>query len=262
MQCYYLMVLMVDGSLALAVGSIDSMIAVVTALAQWMLLWQFWLKDCCCDSIGSMNVVVAALADCCAWWLGDCLLTVVVLKTLVAQQTPEQKEHRILLFPLSLLGDIGDINSINSVDDCWYITFGLTWDVVLLVRVLEGLYIGVSCHSLPQCHFVLFWFVIFVVQSFLCHLAPGALATRAKVSVAPQIFSKSWAKRRVWRSWPSTDASRFQQLRGSGCAVRNGLTWRLPVFCRTLAEDAVMFPEVDLLFPLSFVGRHRRHQQH
>ena len=159
-----------------------------------------------------------------------------------------------LLFPLSLLGDIGDINSISSVDDCWYITFGLTWDVVLLVRVLEGLYIGVSCHSLPQCHFVLFWFVIFVVQSFLCHLAPGALTKAAKVSVAPQIFSKSWAKRRLWRSWTSRDAPRFQQLRGSGCAVRNGLTWRLPDFIRTLAEDAVMFPEVDLLFLPSLLG--------
>ena len=115
-------------------------------------------------------------------------------------------------------------------------------------RVLEGLYIGVSCHSLPQCHFVLFWFVIFVVQSFLCHLAPGALATRAKVSVAPQIFSKSWAKRRLWRGCTSAAAPRFQQLRGSGCAVRNGLTWRLPDLISNLAEDAVMFPEVDLIW--------------
>ena len=101
-------------------------------------------------------------------------------------------------------------------------------------------YIGVSCHSVTLID-------IFVVQSFLSHLAPGALAmTTAKVSMVPQIFSKFWAKRWLWRSWPSTGATRSQQLRGSGCTVPTGRIWRLPDLICNLVEDVELFPEIDI----------------
>ena len=88
------------------------------------------------------------------------------------------------------------------------ITCGLTRDVVQLVGVLVGQYLAsVATVSL--------WIDILVVQSFLSHLAPGALATTVKASMAPQIFSKFWAKRRLWSAWASNFATRSQQLRGS-----------------------------------------------
>ena len=69
------------------------------------------------------------------------------------------------------------------------ITCGLTWRMFICWLEFWWVYIGVSCHSVTLID-------IFVVQSFLSHLAPGALAmTTAKVSMVPQIFSKFWAKR-------------------------------------------------------------------
>ena len=57
---------------------------------------------------------------------------------------------------------------------------------------------------------------------------------------------RAWANRRLWRRWSSTAAPRSQQLRGSGCTVRTGGIWRLPVLLSNLAEDVEMFPEVDI----------------
>ena len=64
--------------------------------------------------------------------------------------------------------------------------------------------------------------------------------------MAQQIFSKFWAKRRLWSTWPSTAATRSQQLRGSGCTVRTGGIWRVPDLIGNLAEDVEMFPEIDI----------------
>ena len=101
------------------------------------------------------------------------------------------------------------------------ITCGLTWRMFICWLEFWWIYIGVSCHSVT-------------LNSFLSHLAPGALATTAKASMAQQICWKFWAKRRLWRRWTFAAATRSQQLRGSECRPAPGpsSSLRMPMASR------------------------------